>query len=91
MLKVTVNRIRYQRNGVSGTGFFYMDGILDDEHAAIITMEYTDEEGWIIPSCRVVTPFDFERGWRGDHIGELVARMFPDPIETVFGHLTGVK
>ena len=72
--------LNYQRNGVSGEGFYtfhYTDKIEKEtrEFIATFTTNLTDHE--IDPiTCRVVCLNDITSAWRGDRIGMQIATHF---------------
>lgn len=79
-MKVEIREIDYQRNGISGEGFFQI--IFDwndlDENgsesgtgfiATFKSKECRALDHVDIPSTRVISPMDFHNAWRGDNFG----------------------
>ncbi len=67
-----INDINYQRNGISGAGFYTLDVILHQEHKTnhlIITLDPETPE-----QTRAVTLGDIHEGWRGDYIFNTVLK-----------------
>jgi len=75
---VTIRKLDYQRNGISGEGFF--QALIDfkekdDSGTGLIATFETkaDEDGNEIGvnqiTTRVIDPLDFNRHWRGDSLG----------------------
>jgi hypothetical protein len=73
MLTVTILEQDYQRNGVSGKGFysFRIRTVEDGETRTLLaTIEGTEDDELDARTCRVVDPLDLSAHWRGDSIGD---------------------
>ena len=71
-----LNRLVYQRNGMSGTGFFVADITLKDRGVppinllAVLSTGHGDDPDGVDPyECYVIDPTDLDNHWRGDNIG----------------------
>ena len=68
--------INYQRNGVSGDGFFVAK-IMDGKQYLLATFETNDTDDHLrTETCRVIGPDDLEQGWRGDYYADEIQRAF---------------
>ncbi len=75
-IKVDVIAADYNRNGVSGEGFFAVT-IRCDGESLLATIGYHDDgETFDEITCRVVNPLDLRAHFRGDRIGdELIPKL----------------
>ena len=75
-IKVDVIAADYQRNGISGEGFYAVT-IRCDGETLLATIAYKDDgETFDDISCRVVNPLDLAAHFRGDRIGdELIPKL----------------
>jgi len=75
-IKVDVIAADYQRNGITGEGFYAVT-IRCDGETLLATIAYKDDgETFDDISCRVVNPLDLTSHFRGDRIGdELIPKL----------------
>ena len=76
-MQIEATKLSYQRNGVSGIGFYalqfnWKDNI-DSGVNFIATFETNENDNSIIvESCRVIDSSNILAGWRGDVFGESI-------------------
>jgi hypothetical protein len=65
-----IREMNYQRNGVSGVGFYQIKFAHEGQKDLIATFT-TEKEDTIInfSTCRVVDPNNFQNAYRGDYFG----------------------
>lgn len=75
-IKVKILGDSYQRNGIGGEPFVSYRILLDDDEVVIATMVFdVENENLDYQSCRVVNPFDLEKHYRGDRIGDAIINL----------------
>ena len=88
MSAIRIKKLNYQRNGVSGEGFYQM--LLDyDEYKNIIaTFPVTNEDQSIVlDSCRVTDPNNLDNAFRGDDIAYYIQckiKTILEPNKTIY-------
>lgn len=74
----------YQRNGISGEGFFSCRVHLPAPIAQtlFVTIGYDEDGERLDPSnCRVVDPFDLTSHWRGDQFGDELIPLLDEALK----------
>ena len=88
MSEIKIKKLRYQRNGCAGEGFYQM--LLDcDEYKNIIASFTTanEDHNVVIDRCRVINPNNFNDAFRGDNIGYYIQCKITailEPNETIY-------
>ena len=87
-MKIKISKHGYQRNGISGEGFFYFlftslesrydrDLIVQKEIQMIATLTVENENPEEFNgSCRVITPDNLDLHWRGDVFENEIRKMY---------------
>ncbi|MCK9600452.1 MAG: hypothetical protein M0R06_15510 [Sphaerochaeta sp.] len=83
-----LNKLVYQRNGGSGTGFFVADITLKDPGTpmihlfAVLSTGHGDDPDGIDPvECYVIDPTDLDNHWRGDNIGRALVPLVREHVD----------
>lgn len=82
-MKITINSVNYQRNGISGEGFFTL-GIHEEECGDLVavipgTWDEDKKATWYDPSrVFVLNPARLDEGYRGDNFGALLCPWLED-------------
>lgn len=72
-----INSLNYQRNGVSGEGFYICQYALDGEWGLIATFRtYNDERTINRETCRAIDPEDLTKCYRGDIVADELNKWF---------------
>ena len=75
-IDIILKGMDYQRNGVSGIGFYTVVFDCEDGKDFIATFEtFEDDLNIKIESCRVVNPKNPLVGWRGDNFGDSINKL----------------